>query len=301
MFTVGNYSSVLHSFFSDPSKHTPHSSEYCLYQDSWDEFLTHSFSTSGRFSLSLYGHQFVFPSYTQGNTKSHELLGFHELLVFMWYIIFKKYRNCTDAFAADIGANIGFHSMFLSKLGFNVDAFEPESTLSSQFYNTLDINSLSGSVNLVNKPVTSDGRSVEFVRVLDNPPASYISGYKSGYGPLDCISMPSVPIGELASRSKLVKIDAEGSETEIITAIPRECWDSGLIVFFEISRPAGRQAIFDYANRFDLGIYPQLSSWHPVSTYTDLPSTWREGNCIITKDSSFIQLHSKFIQEEEVF
>ena len=57
-----------------------------------------------------------------GIPSSLGLFAYHEHNVFLYYL--KNFRNYKKI--ADMGANIGLHSIILSKIGYKVDAYEPD-------------------------------------------------------------------------------------------------------------------------------------------------------------------------------
>ena len=64
----------------------------------------------------------VFPYFKMGNRDSLDLFDMDELIIFSFYWVNRdKYRNILD-----IGANIGLHSLILSKCGYQVNCFEPD-------------------------------------------------------------------------------------------------------------------------------------------------------------------------------
>ena len=65
----------------------------------------------------------VFPYFKMGAVDSLNLFDLDELILFSFYLINRnRYKKVMD-----IGANIGLHSIFLNKCGFDVFTFEPDS------------------------------------------------------------------------------------------------------------------------------------------------------------------------------
>ena len=61
------------------------------------------------------------PYFSMGTINSHHLFGLDELIIFSFYQRnIGRYKS-----VADLGANIGLHSICLSKFGYTVDSFEP--------------------------------------------------------------------------------------------------------------------------------------------------------------------------------
>lgn len=62
------------------------------------------------------------PNVSLGVISSFDLFGLDEIILFSFYASNRqKYKRI-----ADLGANIGVHSLVLGKLGFHVDAYEPD-------------------------------------------------------------------------------------------------------------------------------------------------------------------------------
>ena len=57
-----------------------------------------------------------------GTLDSIGMFAYHEHNVFLFYFL----KRFNYKFVADIGANIGLHSILLSKFGYKVDAYEPD-------------------------------------------------------------------------------------------------------------------------------------------------------------------------------
>ena len=73
------------------------------------------------FSLN-FKEKVVFPYIKMGTLDSVGMFAYHEHNVFLFYFL----KRFNYKFVADIGANIGLHSILLSKFGYKVDAYEPD-------------------------------------------------------------------------------------------------------------------------------------------------------------------------------
>jgi hypothetical protein len=97
---------------------------------------------------------------------------------------------------------------------------------------------------------------------------------------LEYVNVPTVSANEAVGGSLLLKIDAEGSELKILSGLSGSHWVNGLICFFEISSPANRQPIYDFLTSQGISLHPQKNCWNPAKAFSDLPGSWREGNCM---------------------
>ena len=87
------------------------------------------------FSFKEFG-KIVFPYYSMGKDNSFNLFNANELVVFYIYLKGKKkYKN-----VADMGANLGLHSIILNKCGYNVTSFEPDPVTFSKLKANIKLN-----------------------------------------------------------------------------------------------------------------------------------------------------------------
>jgi hypothetical protein len=78
-------------------------------------------SINGEINLGNFGN-IKLPYYKMGNVDTLNLFDLDELIIFSFYWHNRnKYKN-----VADLGANVGLHSILMSKCGWNVHAFEPD-------------------------------------------------------------------------------------------------------------------------------------------------------------------------------
>jgi len=265
-------------FLSSPALHATSSNAYRYLDELWIESLRASFILNRRIDLTLFHKKCIFPAVQQGAVDSANLLSIFELMLFRWYSIVAHHRPaCT---AVDIGANIGFHSLFMAKCCDNVMSYDADDQHKSIFLRVMEANNVSRKVLLNNCAVTDTAGIVRFTRVLDNPTASYVDNLKQGYGPLELSDVRSIPAHQAVSGSTLLKIDAEGSEFKILSSIKKFQWLNGLICFFEISSPSNRRPIYDLLSSYGVNLYPQNICWMQASSCADLPCTWRDGNCM---------------------
>ena len=144
-----------------------------------------------------------FPYIEQGNISSIHLFGIDELIIFMHYISSKKkYKK-----VCDIGANIGLHSLVLSKCGFKVDSYEPDPDHCNMAKKIFKKNKIK--VNLIEKAVSNFSGITEFTRILNNTTGNYIANKKNSYGPTNKIKVKVVDAKELSGKYDFIKIDAE--------------------------------------------------------------------------------------------
>ena len=138
----------------------------------------------------------VLPYEKMGAIDSIDLFGVDELLMFSFY-----HRNRGRyARAADIGANLGLHSILLSLCGSKVDAYEPDPAHCEKLIRNLALNGIDNCT--VHKAAVSekDG-TMQFVRVLGNTTSSHLAGAKANpYGELERFDVSVHDIKAIAER-----------------------------------------------------------------------------------------------------
>lgn len=131
----------------------------------------------------------------------------------------------------EIGAHVGVVAMALArKYGVKVLAFEPMPENARALSENITVNRLAGLITVVPEAVTADGRTIRMIGNLTDNSGGATACLGDMYPP-GCAghdNIPSVAINDIFSRYfpegriKLVKIDCEGSEHEILNAISPE-------------------------------------------------------------------------------
>jgi FkbM family methyltransferase len=219
-----------------------------------------------------------FPYRSMGAVDSLDLFGLDELIIFSFYWSNReRYRK-----VADIGANIGLHSLMMSRCGFDVLSFEPDPRHIDIMRTNLAANSAQ-SVEVVPSAVSDKVGAAEFIRVVGNTTGSHLAGAKENpYGELEKFSVSLVPFGEIIDKVDFAKIDAEGHEVVILTSIRPEQWD-GTDVMLEIGTPENAQLIFDYTRGSGVNIFTQKNGWALAKTVADLPTSYKQGSAFLTR------------------
>ena len=108
-----------------------------------------------------------------GAINSLDLFGLDELLLFAFYWANKNnYKNVSD-----IGANIGLHSILMSKCNWNVNAYEPDPNTIKCLEENVKSNNLAN-IKVNQMAVSGYSGTAEFTRVLGNTTGSHLSGAK---------------------------------------------------------------------------------------------------------------------------
>lgn len=221
------------------------------------------------------------PYQKMGAIDSIDLFGLDELLIFSFY-----YRNRGRyARAGDIGANIGLHSILLSKCGCKVESYEPDPQHHAKLVRNLELNGISNCV--AHQAAVSDHRgTMQFVRVLGNTTSSHLAGAKDKpYGELERFDVEVQDIKEIAQRVDLLKIDAEGHEAVILNALPLEAWNR-IDSFVEIGSRENARAVFDRFASTGVNVFSQKLGWGRVESIEHMPVSYKEGGVFVSTKRS---------------
>lgn len=222
----------------------------------------------------------VFPYHKMGTIDSLNLFDFHELIIFSFYWTNrKKYQRVLD-----VGANIGLHSIILSKCGFEVRAYEPDPQHFGILERNLALNNCS-KVETFNTAVSSKAGVMEFVRVLDNTTGSHLAGSKPDpYGDLERFPVKVESIELLITWADLIKLDVEGHEKEIILATNRDHW-LNRDALVEVHNENNATSIYEHLTALGIRLFSQKTNWQTVRDVGDMPTSYREGTVFVSCNS----------------
>jgi FkbM family methyltransferase len=260
------------------SCHSPDSQVYGLLKLMARKEVERLFSsTDGQSSrLGPFG-EIVFPYHKMGAVDSLNLFDIDELIIFSFYWANRgRYKRVLD-----IGANIGLHSIILSKCGFEVRAYEPDPGHFAVLERNLLLNN-SSNVQAFNAAVSNETGEKEFVRVLGNTTSSHLAGSKANpYGQLERFPVKVDAIGPLMAWSDLIKIDAEGHEKDMLLSTNEEQWlRTDAIV--EVENENNAAAVFDHFRHPGVHLLSQKIGWNEVQSVGDMPTGYREGTLFVT-------------------
>lgn len=140
---------------------------------------------------------------------------------------------------------------------------------------------------LFNKAVSNyEGKAV-FTRIINNTTGSYINNKKSSYGPTDQFEVEVIDSKDLSEKFDLMKIDAEGSELDILQNFSENHFKTTDIIM-EVSTEESRKELWNLIKKFSLKVYAQKISWDIVKSINDLPLTHREGSIFLSSKNKFI-------------
>lgn len=224
--------------------------------------------------------EIILPYEKMGAIDSIDLFGVDELILFAFY-----YRNRANyRKAADIGGNIGLHSIVMGKCGIETRVYEPDPMHFEKLVRNLKLNNITCTTPF--KAAVSDRNGkTEFVRVLGNTTSSHLAGAKTNpYGELERFDVEVLDIKEISSDVDFLKVDAEGHEVVILNAIPATHWKH-LDAFVEIGTPENADAIWEHFQRISVNIFTQKLGWKKAASIADLPKSYKDGGIFLSSKS----------------
>lgn len=223
----------------------------------------------------------VMPFFSMGSINSTHLFGLDELIIFSYYLCNKeRYRN-----VADIGANIGLHSIFMAKCGWNVVSYEPDPIHAKRFLENVHQNEVSEKISIREKAVSSKAGNLEFIRVIGNTTGSHLAGAKNdAYGELKKFTVDVEGIDKIIGKFDFVKIDIEGQEAIALCDTNEKQW-AKTDAIIEIGSEKNAELIFNHLSLIGVNMFPQQIGWQKATSLEQLPVSYRQGSLFISSKS----------------
>jgi FkbM family methyltransferase len=222
----------------------------------------------------------TFPYRRMGAIDSLDLFGLDELILFSFYWANRRRYHR----ALDIGANIGLHTILLSRAGFKVDAYEPDGEHYRLLQENLALNHIE-EVCAHRAAVSHCSGEAEFVRVLGNTTSSHLAGAKTAYGAVERYTVPVCDIREIIREVDLVKMDVEGHEAVILAALTQEHF-ARTDILVEIGSPENARSVFDHMRRIGVRLFAQKKGWAEVQAVEEMPVSYKEGTLFLSSKPS---------------
>lgn len=219
------------------------------------------------------------PYHKMGAIDSLDLFGLDELIIFSFYWANRqRYRN-----VADIGANIGLHSILMARCGWSVQAYEPDPVHAELFRRNTALNGVDAS--LFEAAVSDKPGRQEFVRVLGNTTSSHLAGAKANpYGELERFSVDVLAFKDIIGKVDFIKMDAEGQEKAMILSTRAADWNN-TDMMVEVGTPENAEAIFTHLRTIGANAFAQKRGWGEVASLEDMPTSYKEGSLFVTSKS----------------
>lgn len=222
-----------------------------------------------------------FPYYKMGAIDTLDLFGLDELIIFSFYMINKnRYHK-----SADIGANLGLHSVLMSKCGWTVESYEPDPVHANLLKKNLELNNVQANVAINEKAVSDKEGTLEFLRVVGNTTGSHLAGAKPNpYGEIDRFTVQVASIANIMGNVDFIKMDVEGQEKQIITSTTADQWKN-TDMMVEVGTIENAEAIFEHLNSLNINAFSQKTGWQKVKSKDQMPTSHREGSLFISVKS----------------
>ena len=221
--------------------------------------------------------EIVFPYRSMGAVDTVDLFGFDELVLFSFYLANRRrYRRVVD-----IGANLGLHSIVLSRCEFEVFAYEPDPLHYGLLTSNLAANK-TVNVRPIQAAVSDHDEPTEFVRVKGNTTGSHLAGSKAHpYGDLDRFMVRTARMADVMRGCDFVKIDAEGHEATMLCSTTPEAWES-VDAVAEVGSLENAERIFRHFAGSGINLFSQKAGWGRVTSVNDVPAHHTEGSLFIS-------------------
>ena len=221
------------------------------------------------------------PFISFGNRSTLDLVSLDELLILKFYYKKKEYYKSV----CDIGCNVGIHSLMMAKLGYQVTAYEPDPIHFKKAKSIFKLNKIKN-IQIYNSAVSNFTGVTKMTRILKNTTGNFIGNNKKSYGPTKKINVKVLDSKNLKEKFDLIKIDAEGSEFNIIKSFSKN--DLKKVDFImEISTKENREKIWNFIKKSNLNIFSQKNYWKKVSKIDQLPTSHLEGSIFVSKNNLF--------------
>ena len=274
-----NTSILVDSLIKNPNKHSCQSDFYKEHEEGLFEMLEISNLNNGKpgkDSLLPFG-DLDFPYREMGAINTLHLFGLDELIIFSYYWANKsRYKK-----VADLGANIGLHSIIMDRCGFSINSYEPDPMHIKIFEENVKNNNCSN-ITINQKAISDKSGTMDFIRVLGNTTGSHLAGAKEDpYGDLETFSVETVNINEVLLNNDFVKMDIEGQEAIAILSTNSNTW-LNVEMILEVGTSTNAALIFDYLNQINVNMFSQKTGWNKVSDLADVPSSYKEGSLFLS-------------------
>ena len=218
------------------------------------------------------------PYYQMGAIDTFDSFGLDELMLYAFYWQNRaRYRK-----TADIGGNVGVHSILMTRCGWQVSTFEPDPRHLGYLRRDLALNDATAAVTINEAAVSNKNGQAEFVRVLGNTTSSHLAGAKRNpYGELERFPVRVTAVQEITANVDFMKVDAEGEEKNIILGIPAADW-AHLDMVVEIGSPENAQAIWPHLKQLGVNAFAQKLNWARVTDLAGLPTSYKEGSVFLS-------------------
>lgn len=224
--------------------------------------------------------ELLFPYHQMGAVDTRNLFDLDELIIFSFYWINrKKYRKVLD-----IGANLGLHSIILSRCGYEVSCYEPDPEHFKILQQNLE-NNHCRQVRAFEFAVSSQDGVAEFIRVLGNTTGSHLAGAKANpYGELERFPVKVLAIEPIIRDVDLMKLDVEGHEGVVLLATRASDWLQ-MDALVEVGNEGNARDIYNHFKSLGINLFAQKINWKLVTKIEEMPTSYHDGSLFISSKS----------------
>jgi FkbM family methyltransferase len=268
------YHKFLQLIHKDKSFHKPRTKKYKLLKNDLKNLIK-KFFKKGNLYYPLNKLKIKFPFYEMGKINSLNLFEIDELIIFSIYskVIKKKIK------AADLGANIGLHTIVMSKLGGTVTAYEPDPDHYKQLLKNLKMNRVKAKI--VRKAVFTKKTNIKFTKVINNSTSSFIGNAKKPYGPIKTFNVKTLKFLDILKSHDVLKIDVEGVEDKLIKSTKEKDWINKFAIL-EVGTQENAKKVYNHLKKFDkIKLLSQKDMWKEVKQLNQMPTSYKDGSLII--------------------
>lgn len=275
------YLKILSLIDKDKSYHKTGSKKYKVLKNEL-KYCIEEISNKGEIYQPLKNIKVKLPYYEMGKINSLNLFELDEFIIFSIYSkIIKK-----NSKVADLGANIGLHTVIMSKLGGRVTAYEPDIDHANQLSKNLKINKTKA--KLVRKAVFTKKTNIKFTKVIDNSTSSFIGNAKKPYGPIKTIKVKTVKFLDVLKTNDILKIDVEGVENKLIKSTNEKNWHNKFAIL-EVGTAQNAKEVFSHLKKFkSIKLLSQKQTWKKVEKLSQMPKSYKDGSLIICNKDFYI-------------
>lgn len=276
---MNTFEKIFDQILIDPNSHSRSHPKYKELDTELKELIANSDFINNKISKVEFGPfgEIIFPFINMGAISSIDLFGLDEVIIFAYYWKNRnKYKKC-----ADIGANIGLHSLIMSKCNWTISAYEPDPFHTNTFKKIIEYNEINN-VEVCEAAVSDKENIQTFIRVLGNTTGSHLMGAKSNpYGELEKIQVNTKSIKTIININDFIKMDVEGEEANIIQATNNNDW-LNTDMLLEVGTESNAKTIYDHISELGINLFSQKAGWSKVNKFSDMPTSYKEGSLFIS-------------------
>jgi FkbM family methyltransferase len=277
-----SFNDIFNEIKNSPDKHPRGCQDYNRIESELFEVVNNSGFIPGGSGKDFYGPfgELSLPYFNMGAINSLHLFGLDEMIIFCYYYNNRnRYKK-----ASDLGANIGLHSVLMSKCGYQIEAYEPDPKHIEMIEKNFKLNDVN-SVNLNRVAVSDIEHKTKFVRVLGNTTSSHIAGAKdNAYGDLETFDVDVVSAKKIFLNSDFIKMDVEGEEAKIIVSTTKKDWENVDMVM-EVGTKNNAKVIYDHLKSLGVNMFSQKQGWQKVESIDEMPTSYKEGSLFVSQSN----------------